>query len=112
MLKATICEYLTDKGQKEQDYEDNSEVEICIIGKPNAGKSTLMNRICRENHSIISRDAGTTCDTITHRIKLDGMWLKINDTAGLESVPKLQMKLKKRLCLRASMLSLSMVLHY
>ena len=83
MLKATICEYLTDKGQKEQDYEDNSEVEICIIGKPNAGKSTLMNRICRENHSIISRDAGTTCDTITHRIKLDGMWLKISDTAGL-----------------------------
>ena len=83
MLKATICEYLTDKGQKEQDYEDNSEVEICIIGKPNAGKSTLMNRICRENHSIISRDAGTTCDTITHRIKLDDMWLKISDTAGL-----------------------------
>ncbi len=58
-------------------------IETAIIGKPNAGKSSLMNLLLKEERAIVSDIAGTTRDIIKEYIQLDGMSLNITDTAGI-----------------------------
>lgn len=58
-------------------------VKTVIVGKPNAGKSSLLNAILDEDRAIVSDFAGTTRDTIEEFINIDGVPLKIIDTAGI-----------------------------
>ncbi len=58
-------------------------VKTVIIGKPNAGKSSLLNNILNEDRAIVSDLAGTTRDTIEEFINIDGVPLKLVDTAGI-----------------------------
>lgn len=58
-------------------------VEVAIIGKPNAGKSTLLNALLKEERAIVSEIAGTTRDTIEEVIHLKGRAFRFVDTAGL-----------------------------
>jgi len=58
-------------------------VPVAIIGKPNAGKSTLLNTLLDEERAIVSDIAGTTRDTIEESINLDGITFRFIDTAGL-----------------------------
>lgn len=58
-------------------------VPVAIIGKPNAGKSTLLNTLLNEERAIVSDIAGTTRDTIEETITLDGITFRFIDTAGL-----------------------------
>ena len=58
-------------------------VKTVIIGKPNAGKSSLLNNILNEERAIVSEYAGTTRDTIEEFITIEGVPLKIIDTAGI-----------------------------
>ena len=58
-------------------------VKTVIIGKPNAGKSSLLNTLLKEDRAIVSDYAGTTRDTIEEFINVDGIPLKIIDTAGI-----------------------------
>lgn len=58
-------------------------VKTVIIGKPNAGKSSLLNNILNEDRAIVSDYAGTTRDTIEEFVNIDGIPLKIIDTAGI-----------------------------
>ena len=58
-------------------------VKTVIIGKPNAGKSSLLNTLLKEDRAIVSDYAGTTRDTIEEFINIDGIPLKIIDTAGI-----------------------------
>jgi len=58
-------------------------VEVAIIGKPNAGKSTLLNALLKEERAIVSEIAGTTRDTIEEVIHLKGTAFRFVDTAGL-----------------------------
>ena len=58
-------------------------VKTVIVGKPNAGKSSLLNIILDEDRAIVSDFAGTTRDTIEEFINIDGVPLKIIDTAGI-----------------------------
>ena len=58
-------------------------VKTVIIGKPNAGKSSLLNNILNEERAIVSDLAGTTRDTIEEFINIEGVPLKIIDTAGI-----------------------------
>lgn len=60
-----------------------------IVGAPNAGKSTLMNLLCRQEKSIVSDLSGTTRDVIEHSIDLNGHSLTICDTAGLRQPEQL-----------------------
>src|SRR5579871_2203455 len=58
-------------------------VQVAIIGKPNAGKSTLLNALLNENRAIVSEIAGTTRDTIEEIIIIDGIAFRLIDTAGI-----------------------------
>jgi len=58
-------------------------VQVAIIGKPNAGKSTLLNTLLNENRAIVSDIAGTTRDTIEELLNIDGIIFRLVDTAGL-----------------------------
>jgi len=58
-------------------------VSVAIIGKPNAGKSTLLNALLKENRAIVSAIAGTTRDTIEEILNIDGILFRLIDTAGI-----------------------------
>ncbi len=60
-------------------------VSVAIIGKPNAGKSTLLNTLLNENRAIVSEIAGTTRDTIEEVINMDGILFRLIDTAGIRN---------------------------
>jgi len=58
-------------------------VSVAITGKPNAGKSTLLNSLLNENRAIVSDIAGTTRDTIEEVVNIEGILFRLIDTAGL-----------------------------
>ncbi len=58
-------------------------IPVAIVGKPNAGKSTLLNALLNEERAIVSEIPGTTRDTIEERLIIEGIEFKIIDTAGL-----------------------------
>ncbi len=60
-------------------------VSVAIIGKPNAGKSTLLNTFLNESRAIVSDIAGTTRDTIEEIININGILFRLIDTAGIRS---------------------------
>ncbi|HVM88965.1 MAG TPA: tRNA uridine-5-carboxymethylaminomethyl(34) synthesis GTPase MnmE [Puia sp.] len=58
-------------------------VQVAIVGKPNSGKSTLLNALLKEDRAIVSEIAGTTRDTIEETINIDGILFRLIDTAGI-----------------------------
>lgn len=58
-------------------------VQVAIIGRPNAGKSTLLNTLLNEDRAIVSDIAGTTRDTIEEVLNIEGILFRLIDTAGL-----------------------------
>lgn len=60
---------------------------VVIVGKPNAGKSSLMNRLSGEDTAIVTELAGTTRDILREQINIDGLAVELVDTAGLRNDP-------------------------
>ncbi|MFA6940026.1 MAG: tRNA uridine-5-carboxymethylaminomethyl(34) synthesis GTPase MnmE [Clostridiaceae bacterium] len=58
-------------------------LDVVIIGKPNVGKSSLLNSLLQENRAIVTEIPGTTRDIIEEHINLDGILIKLTDTAGI-----------------------------
>lgn len=58
-------------------------ISLCIVGKPNAGKSSLLNALANEERAIVSEEEGTTRDTVTINISINNLPIKIIDTAGI-----------------------------
>ncbi len=58
-------------------------IPVAIVGKPNSGKSTLMNALLKDDRSIVSSIEGTTRDTIEESISIDGLSIRFIDTAGI-----------------------------
>ncbi|HEV2708850.1 MAG TPA: tRNA uridine-5-carboxymethylaminomethyl(34) synthesis GTPase MnmE [Edaphobacter sp.] len=56
---------------------------LAIVGRPNAGKSSLFNRLVQRDRAIVTASPGTTRDLVTERVSLDGIPLELIDTAGL-----------------------------
>ncbi|WP_342224041.1 tRNA uridine-5-carboxymethylaminomethyl(34) synthesis GTPase MnmE [Spiroplasma endosymbiont of Asaphidion curtum] len=63
----------------------NDGIDTVIIGKPNVGKSTLLNALLKENRAITSTIAGTTRDIVTGKINIDNISLNLIDTAGIRN---------------------------
>ena len=88
-----------------EEFEDDEEdvINVAVIGKPNAGKSSLVNQIAGEERSIVSNIAGTTRDAIDTRIERGGVKYNFIDTAGLRRKSKVDDKIEKYSVLRAKM---------
>ncbi len=89
--------------ESEFEVEDEDIINVAIIGKPNAGKSSLVNQISGEERVIVSNIAGTTRDAIDTKIERDGVTYNFIDTAGLRRKSKVEEKIEKYSVLRAKM---------
>lgn len=58
-------------------------IPVAIVGRPNAGKSTLLNALLNEDRAIVSNIPGTTRDTVEERFYIDGIEFRLMDTAGI-----------------------------
>jgi len=88
MLEALVSSLPPPKTREEVDVEDEP-LAIAIIGRPNVGKSSLINALCGEERTIVSSIAGTTRDAIDTILLLnDGTKLKLIDTAGIRKRTK------------------------
>jgi GTP-binding protein len=75
--------------------ESDADVSIAILGKPNAGKSTLLNALVGEERVIVSEIPGTTRDAIDSYMDFDGKRIKLIDTAGLRRRGKIEPGVEK-----------------
>lgn len=69
--------------EQEQTAPARREIRIAIIGRPNAGKSSLVNKLCAEQRVVVDEQPGTTRDSIDVHIENDGQRYVIMDTAGM-----------------------------
>lgn len=93
----TIYEILP---SKEKDLDEDSIVKVAIIGKPNVGKSSLVNKILGENRVIVSDVAGTTRDAIDSEFENEHGKYVFIDTAGVRRHSKIEEKIEKYSVLR------------
>lgn len=81
-----IVKYL----KKIENTDDDSEIKIAIVGKPNAGKSSITNRLLGEDRVVVSSIAGTTRDAIDSPFRWNGKDYCLIDTAGLRRKSKIE----------------------
>jgi len=74
---------------------DTKPLQVAVVGRPNAGKSTLINQIMGEDRLLTGPEAGITRDAISLRTVWDGVPMRIFDTAGMRKKAKIQEKLEK-----------------
>jgi GTP-binding protein len=70
-------------------------IRVAIVGRPNAGKSTLINRLLGEERLLTSAEAGTTRDSISVEVNWQGRDFRVFDTAGLRRRSRIEQKLEK-----------------
>jgi GTP-binding protein len=70
-------------------------IRVAIVGRPNAGKSTLINRLLGEERLLTSAEAGTTRDSISVEVNWQGRDFRVFDTAGLRRRSRIEKKLEK-----------------
>ncbi len=95
-----IVELLPEEVEEE---DDGSDIKVAVIGKPNAGKSSIINRILGENRLIVSDIAGTTRDAIDSKVENKYGKYTFIDTAGIRRSSKISDKIEKYSVLRAKM---------
>lgn len=99
-LLDVVVSYFPEDAGNGEDEEDNA-VRIAIIGKPNVGKSSIVNRLIGENRVIVSEIPGTTRDAIDTRVRHDGKDYIFTDTAGLRRQKKISGDLEYYMMVRA-----------
>ncbi|MCD8036104.1 MAG: ribosome biogenesis GTPase Der [Clostridiales bacterium] len=84
-----------------ENAEDDDVIKVALIGKPNVGKSSLINRILGEERLIVSNIPGTTRDAIDTPFELDGQKYVLIDTAGMRRKSKIKEEIEKYSIIRA-----------
>jgi len=107
-LAAEIAAHLDD-GRKGERLRDG--IEVAIVGPPNAGKSSLLNRLAGREAAIVSEEAGTTRDVLEIRLDLGGVPVTLADTAGLrEAAGAIEQEGVRRALARAEAADLRLVI--
>ena len=97
-----VLDKVYDNLPKEADNdEDNERIKVAVIGKPNVGKSSLINKILGENRNIVSNIAGTTRDAIDSYFENEHGKYTFIDTAGIRRKSKVTEKIEKYSVLRS-----------
>ena len=94
LYAAMLAAFPEDQYSEEED-DDDKPIRIAIVGRPNAGKSTLVNRLIGEQRLLTGPEAGITRDSISVDWLWDGRKVRLVDTAGLRKKAKVQEKLEK-----------------
>lgn len=97
LLDEVVKHFPADK----DDSAEDDAIKAAIIGKPNVGKSSLVNRILGENRVIVSDVAGTTRDAIDSEYELNGQKYVFIDTAGMRRKAKIKESIEKYSIIRA-----------
>ncbi|WP_316194109.1 ribosome biogenesis GTPase Der [Bradyrhizobium sp. SZCCHNRI3052] len=84
-----------DEHEETDEERANRPIRVAIVGRPNAGKSTLINHLLGEERLLTSPEAGTTRDSIAVEIEWKGRGFRIFDTAGLRRRSRIEEKLEK-----------------
>ena len=100
-LLDAVYSHLPDTAWDEK--EDDDRLKVAVIGKPNAGKSSIINKILGEERLIVSNIAGTTRDAIDTEIENEYGKFKFIDTAGIRRKSRVEDKIEKYSVLRAKM---------
>ena len=87
----------------ENEHDDDNVINVAVIGKPNAGKSSIINRMCGEDRVIVSDIAGTTRDAVDTRIENAHGVYNFIDTAGIRRHSKVEDRIEKFSVIRANM---------
>ncbi|HXX28706.1 MAG TPA: ribosome biogenesis GTPase Der, partial [Terriglobales bacterium] len=91
----TASEDLQSRETAEEENEDPGETKVAIIGRPNVGKSTLLNRLTGTARAIVSPTPGTTRDVIDEVVERDGWRFRFLDTAGIRRKGKTHLMAEK-----------------
>ena len=84
-----------------EEHDDVDSVKIAIVGKPNVGKSSLLNRLVGKERSIVSPIAGTTRDAVDTLIEYEGKSITLIDTAGIRRRGKIERGVEKYSVMRS-----------
>lgn len=96
-----LLDEIVDAFPKEQYEEEEDVIRIAVIGKPNVGKSSLINELVGENRVIVSPIAGTTRDSIDTPFEKDGDEYMLIDTAGIRRKSKVTEDIERYSVIRA-----------
>ncbi|MDF1856888.1 ribosome biogenesis GTPase Der [Pseudooceanicola sp.] len=93
----TLSEEEAEAGTESEDWHPTEKrpLQVAVVGRPNAGKSTLINRILGEDRLLTGPEAGITRDSISIPLSWDGVPVRLFDTAGMRKRAKVQGKLEK-----------------
>ena len=99
LLDEVISYFDKDVASEEEEDEDE-RTRVAIVGKPNAGKSSIINRLIGENRLIVSDIAGTTRDAVDTEVVYQGKEYVFIDTAGLRRKNKIKEELERYMIIR------------
>ena len=91
---------MAELGDKKGEEEEEDKIRVAIVGKPNVGKSSLINKLIGENRLIVSEIAGTTRDAVDTPVIRNGQEYVFIDTAGLRRKNKIKEELEKYMIVR------------
>lgn len=90
-----LLEAITEDFEINENKEDSSIIKLAIVGKPNAGKSSIINALLGEDRVIVSDISGTTRDSIDSKVKYEGEEFILVDTAGIRKKSKVDWGVEK-----------------
>ncbi|RFZ89770.1 ribosome biogenesis GTPase Der [Shinella sp. WSJ-2] len=94
-VRAELADAAEEDEDFEPEYDETKPLRVAIVGRPNAGKSTLINRFLGEDRLLTGPEAGITRDSISVEWDWKGRTIKMFDTAGMRRKAKVQEKLEK-----------------